>query len=46
MLAVERSILAHTVEDYRKDTVNDWLKLEDEWKRNGYSLIEIPKSPF
>ena len=28
------------------DTVNDLLKLEDEWKRNGYSSIEIPKSPF
>ena len=24
------------------DTVNDLLKLEDEWKKNGYNVTEVP----
>ena len=24
------------------DTVNDLLKMEEEWKKNGYSVTEVP----
>ena len=24
------------------DTVNDLLKMEEEWKRNGYNVTEVP----
>ena len=24
------------------DTVNDLLKMEDEWKKNGYIVSEVP----
>ena len=24
------------------DTVNDLLKLEEEWKKNGYNVTEVP----
>ena len=24
------------------DTVNDLLKMEEEWKKNGYNVTEVP----
>ena len=24
------------------DTVNDLLKIEEEWKKNGYNVTEVP----
>jgi len=32
----------HTPEETISDTVNDLLKLEEEWKRNGYTVTEVP----
>jgi len=32
----------HTLEETISDTVNDLLKLEDEWKKNGYNVTEVP----
>jgi nucleoside-diphosphate-sugar epimerase len=32
----------YTLEETISDTVNDLLKLEEEWKKNGYTLTEVP----
>jgi nucleoside-diphosphate-sugar epimerase len=32
----------HTLEQTISGTVNDLLKLEEEWKQNGYTLTEVP----
>jgi len=32
----------HTLEQTISDSVNDLLKLEEEWKKNGYSISDVP----
>jgi nucleoside-diphosphate-sugar epimerase len=32
----------HTLEQTISDSVNDLLRLENEWKRNGYTVTEVP----
>jgi len=32
----------HTLEETISDTVNDLLKMEEEWKKNGYNVTEVP----
>jgi len=32
----------HTLEETISDTVNDLLKLEEQWKKNGYNVTEVP----
>jgi len=32
----------HTLEETISDTVNDLLRMEEEWKRNGYNVTKVP----